>query len=107
MDSAAVSSNVRHHNQPSGHDLARHGSFNLVDQDRICQEAERAAQQVAEKAAQLMAYQPYPAYPMTSIEAGVAIRTRGVPCLVPALRNEHLPKDFKGPRKVPNYTADL
>ena len=27
--------------------------------------------------------------------------------LVPALRNQHLPKDFKGPRKVPNYTADL
>ena len=26
--------------------------------------------------------------------------------LVPALRNERLPKDFKGPRKVPNYTAD-
>ena len=33
-------------------------------------------------------------------------RTVGVPCLVPALRNERLPKDFKGPRKVPNYTAD-
>ena len=26
---------------------------------------------------------------------------------MPALRNEHLPRDFKGPRKVPNYTADL
>ena len=26
---------------------------------------------------------------------------------MPALRNERLPKDFKGPRKVPNYTADL
>ena len=34
-------------------------------------------------------------------------RTLGVPCLMPALRNERLPKDFKGPRKVPNYTADL
>ena len=31
----------------------------------------------------------------------------GVPCLVPTLRNECLPKDFKGPRKVPNYTVDL
>ena len=31
----------------------------------------------------------------------------GVPCLIPALRNVRLPKDFKGPRKVPNYTADL
>jgi len=30
-----------------------------------------------------------------------------VPCLVPALHNECLPKDFKGPHKVPNYTADL
>ena len=30
-----------------------------------------------------------------------------MPCLVSALRNERLPKDFKGPRKVPNYTADL
>ena len=26
---------------------------------------------------------------------------------MPALRNECLPKDFKGPCKVPNYTADL
>ena len=34
-------------------------------------------------------------------------RTGGVSCLVPALRNERLPKDFKGPRKVPNYTVDL
>ena len=33
-------------------------------------------------------------------------RTLGVPCLVPALRNERLPKDFNGPRKVPSYTAD-
>mgnify|MGYP005849523883 CR=1 FL=1 len=33
-------------------------------------------------------------------------KTVGVPCLVPALRNERLPKDFKGPRKVPNYIAD-
>ena len=33
-------------------------------------------------------------------------RTVGVPCLAPALHNERLPKDFKGPQKVPNYTAD-
>ena len=26
---------------------------------------------------------------------------------MPAIRNKRLPKDFKGPRKVPNYTADL
>ena len=38
---------------------------------------------------------------------GVATKTSGVPCLIPALRNVCLPKDFKGPRKVPNYTADL
>ena len=34
-------------------------------------------------------------------------RTIGIPCLVSALCNERLPKDFKGPHKVPNYTADL
>ena len=34
-------------------------------------------------------------------------RTVDVLCLVPALRNERLPNDFKGPRKVPNYIADL
>ncbi|KAI5001229.1 hypothetical protein ZWY2020_011286 [Hordeum vulgare] len=31
----------------------------------------------------------------------------GVPCLALALRNERMPKYFKGPRKVPNYTPDL
>jgi hypothetical protein len=40
------------------------------------------------------------------MEARVTSRTLGVPCLVPSIRNECLPKDFKGPRKVPNYTAD-
>ena len=34
-------------------------------------------------------------------------RTIGVPFLVPALCNERLPKDFKGPRKVRNYTTYL
>ena len=53
------------------------------------------------------AHQTFLAYPATSVEAGVATRTAGGPCLVPAIRNERLPKDFKGPRKVPNYTADL
>ena len=28
-----------------------------------------------------------------------------MPCSVSGLRNECLPKDLKGPRKVPNYTA--
>ena len=45
-------------------------------------------------------------HPLTSIEAGVTSSTVGVPCLVPALCNEQLPKDFKGPWKVPNYTAN-
>ena len=34
-------------------------------------------------------------------------RTLGVPCLSPALRSERMPKDFKGPRKVTNYTPDI
>ena len=37
----------------------------------------------------------------------IATRAGGFSCLVPALHNVRLPKDFKGPRKVPNYTADL
>src|SRR4051794_1334404 len=28
-------------------------------------------------------------------------------CLIPALRNTRLPPNFKGPRKIPNYTADI
>ena len=43
--------------------------------------------------------------PPASIEVGVTSRTVGVPCLVPALRNDHLHKDFKGPRKITNYTV--
>ena len=99
MDSMAVSSNAQRRNQPCEHDPARDAVPNFIDQDRIRQEAARAAQQAA--------YQSFPVYPTTSIEAGVTTRTGGVPCLVPALRNERLPKDFMGPRKVPNYTADL
>ena len=107
MDSAAVSSNARHRDQLCRWDPARDGAPNLVDQDRIRQDVERAAQQAIEQAAQRAAYQSFPVYPTTSIEAGATTRTGGVPCLVPALRNERLPKDFKGPRKVPNYTDDL
>ena len=98
MDSEALSSNAQRRNQPGG--------YNPV-QDRIRREDERAAQQAAHQAAQQAAHQTVPDYPTTSIEAGVATRTGGIPCLVPALRNERLPKDFKGPQKVPNYTADL
>ena len=75
----------------------------MADQERIRQEAERAAQIAAEQ----LAHQIFLAYPATSVEAGVATRTGGMPCLVPAIHNERLPKDFKGPRKVPNYMADL
>ena len=57
--------------------------------------------------AEQAAHQAFPAYPTTSFDVGIPTRTGGVPCLVPAIRNERLPKDFKGPRKVPNYTADL
>ncbi|KAI4991864.1 hypothetical protein ZWY2020_040250 [Hordeum vulgare] len=52
--------------------------------------------------------QGYPAYtqpPPTLAERGD--RHVGVPSLTPALRNERMPKDSKGPRKVPNYTPDL
>ena len=84
MESEALSSNAQCRNQPGG--------YNPV-QDRIRQENERAAQ----LAAQQMAHQDFPEYPTTSVETGVATRTGGVPCLVPALRNVRLPKDFKGP----------
>ncbi|KAI4977249.1 hypothetical protein ZWY2020_054880 [Hordeum vulgare] len=52
--------------------------------------------------------QGYPAYtqtPPAPLDAGG--KYIGVSCLMPALRNEQMPKDFKGPRKVPNYTPDL
>ena len=84
MESEALSSNAQHRNQ--------HGGYNPV-QDQIRQENERAT----ELAAQQTAHQDFPEYPMTSVETGVATRTGGVPCLVPALRNVRLPKDFKGP----------
>ena len=64
------------------------GSYNPA-QDRVRREKERAE------------------YPTPSTEMGIATRAGGFSCLVPALRNVRLPKDFKGPRKVPNYTADL
>src|ERR1041385_7001343 len=34
-------------------------------------------------------------------------RSVGNRCLVPSLRNTRLPSDFKGPRKIANYTADM
>ena len=91
MVSATGSSNVRRHGP------AHVGTFYAADQ----------ARQEAEQVPQLTAYQTPPAYPTASVDVGISTRTGGVPCLVSAIRNERLPKDFKGPRKVPNYTADL
>ena len=64
------------------------------------------ARREAELAAQHQARQLTPVRPTISIEPGVTSSSLGVPCLIPALRNVRLPKDFKGPRKVPNYMAD-
>ena len=101
IDEPAVSSSGRYYNPPGGHDPTRGGANaqNVVDQGRACQEAELVAQYAAR--------QHSPVHPTASVETGVTFRTLGVPCLVSALRNERLPKDFKGPPKVPNYTADL
>ena len=101
MDGPAVSSSARNRNPPRGHNPAG-GSVdaqNVVDQGRARREAELAAQYAAR--------QLTPVRPTTSVEPGVAFSSLGVPCLTPALSNVRLPKDFKGPHKVPNYTADL
>ena len=63
MDSPAISSNEEHRNQPRGHDPARDGAHDLVGQDRVGQEAEKAAQRAA--------HQPLSVYPTASLEAGV------------------------------------
>ena len=65
------------------------------------------ARRESELAAQYAVRQLTPVHPTNSVEPGVTSSSLGVPCLVPALRSVRLPKDFKGPRKVPNYTADL
>ena len=71
----------------------------MVDRARARREAELAAQHEARQLTLIR--------PTTSVEPVVPSSSLGVPFLVPALRNVRLPKDFKGPRKVPNYTADL
>ena len=53
------------------HETTQGGALKLADQERICQEAERAVQVAAEQAA----HQAFPVYPATFVEAGVAIRT--------------------------------
>ena len=45
--------------------------------------------------------------PLALQGVGSSARTIGIPCLVPSLRNERMPKDFEGPRKVPSYMANL
>ena len=64
MDLAAMSSNAQCRNQPRRHELAQGGALNLVDQERIRQEAERVVQLAAEKAA----HRAFPAYPASSVE---------------------------------------
>ena len=98
MYSPAVSSSEQRRNPPHGDDPPRNTQA-LIDQDRAHREAELAAQYAAR--------QPSPVYLTTLVEASVTSISTGVPCLVQALRNERLPKDFQGPRKVPNYTADI
>ena len=72
-----------------------------MDDSRARREADAATE------AQLGAYQRPSVTPLASVGAGIILRSIGVHCLVPALRNDRSPKNFKGPRKVANYTADL
>ena len=101
IDEPAVSSSVRNRNPPRGHNLGGGGGDpqDVVDRARARREAELEAQHEAR--------QLTPVRLTMSVEPGVTSSSLGVPCLVPALRNVWLPKDFKGPCKVPNYTADL
>ena len=65
------------------------------------------ARREAELAARHGARQHTLVHPTASVEPGVVFSSLGVLCLTPPLRNVRLPKDFKGPHKVPNYTTDL
>src|SRR4051812_5468109 len=96
MEEPAVSSNARRE-APRGNNPAPDAQ-EVVDRARARREAELAAQ--------YQTHQFTPVRPTTSVEPGLTSSALGVPCLVPALCNVRLPKDFKGPRKVPNYTAD-
>ena len=100
-----MSGSARNRDAPRGPNPA-HGGTNaqdVVDNGRARRETELAAQ----LAAQYANHQTAPVRPTMSVERGLAFSSWGVPCLTPALRNVRLPKDFKGPCKVPNYTADL
>ena len=108
MDEPAVSSNARNRDPPHGNNPAGGGgnAQDVVDRARARREAELAAQH-EDPVRQLTPVRQFTlVHPTTSVETGVTSSSLGVPCLVPALRNVRLPKDFKGPRKVPNYTAD-
>ena len=96
VESPAVSSSEQRRNP------LRSNAQAIVDEARARREAAVAAAQ------QEVCQSPL-VIPSASAGAGAGLTSRavGVPCLIPALRNERLPKDFKGPRKVPNYTADL
>lgn len=96
-----MSSSPRRRNSPRGINPAGGGAnaHDVVDHGRVRREAELAALHGAR--------QPTPDHPTASVEPGVVFSSLGVSCLTPALCNVRLPKDFKGPRKVPNYTADL
>ena len=96
MDEPAVSSSARNRNPPRGHNPVGGGgdAQDVVDRARARREAELAALHGAR--------QTTPVHPTTSVEPSVAFSSLGVPCLTPALRNVLLPKDFIGPRKVPN-----
>src|SRR3954471_20751809 len=51
--------------------------------------------------------EPLARLPSQEPNAEFVSRSVGYRCLVSALRNTRLPPDFKGPRKIPNYTADM
>ncbi|KAI4975308.1 hypothetical protein ZWY2020_048915 [Hordeum vulgare] len=113
-------SRERLHSTPqASHIRSRHDDLPAVNSEHRClpqtnppdtrardlMDLARTTRQVEAAAA---AGQGYPIYaipsPATTETGG---RHIGVPCLAPAIRNECMPKDFKGPRKVPNYTPDL
>ena len=100
-DEPAVSSSARRRNLPRGNNPAGGGANaqDVVGHGRARREAELTARHKAR--------QHTPVHPTASVEPGAMFSSLGVPCLTPALRNVRLPKDFKGPRKVPNYTVDL
>lgn len=61
--------------------------------------------QIETAAAAGRVYLAYTSSPPAPLDTGG--KHIGVSCLASVLRNERMPKDFKGPRKVPNYSPDL